>query len=142
VAVQVEDDFDLFLFVELGDIVFYAVHFRKCFVLIKLIPLPIQIMPHKIRPVVPNNHPIRIHHRNNLKNKVLPQKLRFLTLPKQKLHKPLTNIRSLCFARVLPGHNDDNFFCVGFSLGGGLGDGEGFDRVVADGSADLEFGEG
>lgn len=82
VTVQVEDHFDFFLFIELGYIVFYTVHLRKRLVSIKLIPLPIQIMPHQIRPVVPNNHPIRIHHRNNLKNKVLPQELRFLTLPK------------------------------------------------------------
>lgn len=36
-------------------------------------PLPIQIRPKQITPVIPINHPIDIQHRYDLENEVLPQ---------------------------------------------------------------------
>lgn len=83
---------------------------------------------------------IRIDHRNHVNNIVFQYKLCFFTLTKQFIDNALANKGALCFARMLPSHNDNCLSVISFFVER-LADGETFYSSFGQGLACCESGD-
>ena len=105
-AVEVADHLDLPLLGELLDHLLGSVQ-RRVQLLINLLPAAIQIGARQRGPVVPMDNPIRVHHRDNLKDDVIPQVFRHRVRRRQEVDHPLHDLGAHGLARVLPREDHD-----------------------------------
>lgn len=70
-AMQVQNESNFPFLADVLEETFDARHFRASCILFSGIPLPVQILPSQIGPVVPKDHSIRVHHRDHIDHIVL-----------------------------------------------------------------------
>lgn len=90
---------NLFFFLNLSDFLFEMMNLRM-HSRISILPLPIQIKTRPRKSIVPMNNPIRIDHRNNIKNKLLFKKQSILIITDKLLDEAFHHMRTYCLTRM------------------------------------------
>lgn len=133
---QIQNESDLSLLAEFLDEAFNASYFRHIKLFLSGIPLPIQVSPAQVGPVVPEDHPIWIHHRDHIDDVVFPQVLSLLrALLQQPVNHPIAHKRTLSLSWMLPRHHNQSLSVI-FLLTCLLGDHQRLDILLGDGLAD------
>ena len=76
----------------------------------RLQPLSIQVCACQIAPIVSNDNPIDIQHRDYFEHKIIPQYFCQHTVSKEEINNILNNLTYHCLSRVHSGGYYDSFF--------------------------------
>lgn len=104
----------LTLFADILQKRFNSDNLRAVCIFLCSIPSSIQVFSHQVRSVMTKNYTIRVHHRNHIKNIIFQQKLRLFGLLNKPIYNSLTDIGTLCLARMLSCHNNNSLSIIPF----------------------------
>ena len=104
---QVNQQFYPSSFVDLYDLILDIVDFWKQF-LVWLYPSSVQVPSTQRAPVIAMNHPVWIHHWENLKQKVIPKELGIGIIRQQKFYDMMNNPARDCLSWMRPGHQHNS----------------------------------
>jgi hypothetical protein len=88
---------------------------RKC-KLSGLVKSAVKVLTKEARPIVTHNYTIRVDHRHDIGNKVLPELFGLGLVTANILQKTLTNERTIGLSRMYTPSNHNNFFIVRLCL--------------------------
>lgn len=106
VQIQVQDDLSFLLELAYQSLDRCVLRVKS---LIRIFPATVKVLPDQTTAIVSVNHAVRVQHRNDLENKVVPQHLGFRCLASQVVYYAFHAPATTCLAGVHASRDKDSF---------------------------------